>query len=40
MKHQVVFRKQNPVGKSLCVSSISSAEERRRKAGNKVRSNH
>ena len=34
------FKKQKPVGKRLCVSSISTAEERRKKAGNKVRSNH
>ena len=30
-EHQAVSRKQKPVGKSLCVSSISAAEERRKK---------
>ena len=38
--HQVVIRKRKPVGKSLCVSSILTAEERSKKAGNKVESNH
>ena len=30
-KHQAIFRKQKPVGKSLCVHSISTGEERRKK---------